>query len=177
MQRLPIKFESYSPDVDESHIANESRHDLAIRLSKLKALAGAKQFPGHICIGSDQVSFIKETKEYLGKPKNKESAILQLEKASDKTICFYSGLCMYYKPTEKIYTAMVPTEIKYRKLSREHIERYLEIEQPYHCAASLKSEGYGISICEKISSDDPTAVMGLPLITLINFLRQEGVPV
>jgi len=170
LERLRIPFEVVSPKVDETPKTGESSLDLALRLAQAKAAAVAKQYPNAWVIGSDQVADLCGAA--IGKPGNFERALAQLQLMRGQTVTFYTALCLMKGDT--FTTLSVPTEVTFRKLSDEVLENYLLAEEPYDCAGSAKSEGLGISLLESIKSDDPTALIGLPLIALTGLLRDAG---
>ena len=170
LQRLRIPFEVISPKVDETPLAGESTLDLALRLAQAKARAVAMQFPDAWVIGSDQVADLCGAA--IGKPGNFERALAQLQLMRGQTVTFHTALCLMKGETQT--TLSVPTEVTFRKLADEVLENYLLTEEPYDCAGSAKSEGLGISLLESIKSDDPTALIGLPLISLTGLLRDAG---
>lgn len=170
LERLRIPFKIISPQVDEVPIAGESTLNLALRLAHAKAAAIAKQHPNAWIIGSDQVADLCGAA--IGKPGNFERALAQLQLMRGQTVTFHTALCLMNGDTES--TICVPTEVVFRNLSDEILESYLLAEEPYDCAGSAKSEGLGISLIESIKSDDPTALIGLPLIALSGLLRDVG---
>ena len=170
LERLRISFEVISPKVDETPLTGESTLDLALRLAQAKAAAVAKQNPHAWVIGSDQVADLCGAAS--GKPGNFERAMAQLQLMRGQTVTFHTALCLMQGAVQT--TLSIPTEVSFRKLSDEVIERYLLAEEPYDCAGSAKSEGLGISLLESIKSDDPTALIGLPLIALTGLLRDAG---
>jgi septum formation protein len=170
LDRLRIPFEVISPQVDETPLPGEGTLDLAVRLAKAKATAVAKDYPDAWVIGSDQVADLCGTA--IGKPGNFERAMEQLQLMRGATVTFQTALCLMHGHEET--TINVPTEVTFRKLSDEVLEAYLHAEKPYDCAGSAKSEGLGISLLESIKSNDPTALIGLPLITLSSLLREAG---
>ncbi|WP_305848877.1 Maf family nucleotide pyrophosphatase [Polynucleobacter sp. MWH-UH2A] len=170
LTRLRIPFEVVSPKVDETPLTGESTLDLAMRLAHAKAEAVAKQFPEAWVIGSDQVADLCGAS--IGKPGNFERAMAQLQLMRGQTVTFHTALCLMKSDTQT--TLSVPTEVCFRKLSDDVLENYLLTEEPYDCAGSAKSEGLGISLLESIKSDDPTALIGLPLIALAGLLRDAG---
>jgi len=172
LARLQIPFETASPDVDESALPGEAPAATAERLSVAKAKAVAARFPGALIIGSDQVACLGMDR--FGKPYTWERAIEQLRAMSGKTVVFHTGLCLLNSAAGRIQQACVPTEVGFRTLSNEDIERYLDKEQPYQCAGSAKSEGLGIALLTHMRADDPNALIGLPLIALCAMLRAEG---
>lgn len=170
LERLRIPFKIISPQVDEVPLAGESTLNLALRLAHAKAAAIAKQHPNAWIIGSDQVADLCGAA--IGKPGNFERALAQLQLMRGQTVTFHTALCLMNGDTES--TICVPTEVVFRNLSDEILESYLLAEEPYDCAGSAKSEGLGISLIESIKSDDPTALIGLPLIALSSLLRDVG---
>ena len=170
LERLRIPFSVVSPRVDETPLPNESTLDLALRLAKAKAAAVAMDHPDAWVIGSDQVADLCGAA--IGKPGNFKRAMAQLQLMRGATVTFHTALCLMRGDTES--TLSVPTEVTFRKLSDEVLEAYLHAEEPYDCAGSAKSEGLGISLLETIKSDDPTALIGLPLIALSGLLRDAG---
>jgi len=170
LERLRIPFEIISPKVDEAPLPGEGTLNLALRLAKAKAAIVAKDHPDAWVIGSDQVADLCGAA--LGKPGNFERAMEQLQLMRGATVTFHTALCLMHGETET--TLSIPTEVTFRKLSDEILEAYLHAEEPYDCAGSAKSEGLGISLLETIESDDPTALIGLPLIALSGLLRDAG---
>ena len=170
LQRLRIPFEVISPQVDETPLTGESTLNLALRLANAKAAAVAKEHPHAWVIGSDQVADLDGAA--IGKPGNFEKALAQLQMMRGQIVTFHTALCLMKGDIQT--TLNVPTEVTFRKLSDEILESYLLAEEPYDCAGSAKSEGLGISILESIKSDDPTALIGLPLIALTGLLRDAG---
>ena len=159
-----------SPELDETPLPGESTLELALRLAKAKAAAVAKDYPDAWVIGSDQVADLCGAA--IGKPGNFERAMAQLQLMRGSTVTFHTALCIMKGDMET--TLSVPTEVSFRKLSDEILESYLLTEEPYDCAGSAKSEGMGIALLEAIKSDDPTALIGLPLIALTGLLRDAG---
>lgn len=170
LKRLRIPFDVISPKVDETPLASESTLDLALRLAHAKAHAVATQFPDTWVIGSDQVADLCGAA--IGKPGNFDRALAQLQLMRGQTVTFYTALCLMKGVSQT--TVCVPTEVTFRKLPDDVLENYLHTEEPYDCAGSAKSEGLGISLLEAIKSDDPTALIGLPLIALTGLLRDAG---
>ena len=170
LERLRIPFSVISPKVDETPLAGESSLDLALRLANAKAGAVAKENPNTWVIGSDQVADLCGAA--IGKPGNFDRAMAQLQLMRGQTVTFHTALCLM--KDDKQTTLSIPTEVTFRKLSDDVLESYLLAEEPYDCAGSAKSEGLGISLLEAIQSDDPTALIGLPLIALTGLLRDAG---
>ena len=170
LTRLRIPFEVISPKVDETPLTGESTLQLAKRLAHAKAEAVAKQHPEAWVIGSDQVADLCGAA--IGKPGNFERAMAQLQLMRGQVVTFHTALCLMKRETQT--TLSVPTEVCFRKLPDAVFENYLLAEEPYDCAGSAKSEGLGISLLEYVKSDDPTALIGLPLIALTGLLRDAG---
>jgi septum formation protein len=147
----------------------------AIRLAEAKSRAVASGFSNAIVIGADQVAVLEGIQ--LGKPLNHSNAVKQLQAARGKEVMFHTALCLFNSRNGNIQTRLVPSRVRFRNLSDRQIENYLEKEQPYHCAGSAKAEGLGITLLESIQSDDPTALIGLPLIALVDMLSKEGMEI
>jgi len=178
LQRLNIDFSCYSPDIDESPNPQESPKALAQRLSTDKARAGADRFPGAIVIGSDQVAELNG--KILGKPGTYEHAQQQLRAQSGQAVRFHTGLALEQHLADgniKQMQLVDTTEVCFRQLEDSQIARYLQREQPYDCAGSFKAEGLGISLFTNIASQDPSSLIGLPLISLCTALQEFGVEV
>jgi MAF protein len=173
--RLGIEFITSAPDTDESPLANESPQELVARLSLAKAQAVASIHPQALIIGSDQVAVLNG--KILGKPGTHENALAQLRQASAKSVTFYTGLCLLNSATGAKEVDVIPFRVVFRTLTEEQIEHYLQKEQPYNCAGSFKSEGMGIALFERMEGEDPTALIGLPLIRLTTMLARQGLPV
>jgi septum formation protein len=173
LTRLRIPFETASPDVDETPHSNESPKDLALRLALAKARAVALKYPEAVVIGSDQVADLEGTP--LGKPGNHANAILQLQRMRGKTVIFQTALSVVCIATGFERNDLAEVKVKFRDLSDAEIETYLRAEEPYDCAGSAKSEGLGIALLDAIDNDDPTALIGLPLIRTCQMLRAAGV--
>lgn len=172
--RLGIPFDAVSPDIDESPRPGERARELVLRLSLEKALAVADSAADALVIGSDQVA-VHEGDVIVGKPADREHAIKQLSSASGKTITLYTGLALVNSANGRIQRDMVPYAVKFKTLTAREIESYLDKEQPYGCSGSLRADGLGIALLEKFIGDDPTALIGLPLIRLVAMLEAEGV--
>ena len=175
LEKLNIPFVCAKPDIDESAFDNESPVELVERLAIEKAKAVAGEFPDALIIGSDQVAMCDG--EILGKPHNFENAVKQLEKFSNKTVVFYTGLCVYDSGLDYTTALIEPFLVHFNQLSLSDIENYLHAEQPYNCAGSFKSEGLGICLFKKLEGDDPNTLIGLPLIKLVELLKQHDVNV
>lgn len=172
LDKLAIKFDTASPNTDESPLHGETPQNLVERLSIAKAKAVADKASNSLVIGSDQVSVIDG--EIIGKPHTHENAVKQLQNASGKTVTFFTGLCLYNSETQQYQSEVVPFNVVFRSLSDQQIESYLRKEEPYNCAGSFKSEALGIVLFEKLVGDDPNTLMGLPLIRLVKMLEQEN---
>ena len=175
MQRLCIPFDVAAPDVDETPQNGESPHDLACRLALAKAHAVAALHPTAIVIGSDQVADLDGVP--LGKPGTHERAVAQLQRMRGQTVVFQTAVAVVCQDTGFAQTDLAAVRVVFRNLSDAEIETYLRTEQPYDCAGSAKSEGLGIALLESIDNDDPTALVGLPLIRTCRMLRAAGVPI
>ena len=173
LARLCIPFEVVSPAVDETPLANEMAPTTALRLAQLKARKVAESFPDALIIGSDQVALLDN--QQVGKPHTFDNAKKQLQASSGRSMLFHTALCLYNSRSGNMQTRVVPITIQFRTLSDEVIERYLNIEQPYNCAGSAKVEGLGITLIARFEGEDPNALIGLPLIALVDMLHQEGV--
>ena len=171
--RLGLDCAIIAPDIDESAQPGEGPVNTATRLAQAKARKVAANRPAALIIGSDQVALLDDT--VLGKPGSHEAAVRQLRLMSGKNTVFHTAICLYDAASEEIQCANVPTTVKMRELSDETIERYLREDQPYDCAGSAKIEALGIALVEKVKSDDPTALIGLPLITLVTMLKRAGI--
>lgn len=175
LTRLQIPFTCISPDVDETPFENELPQETALRLAKEKAIKIGATHTDALVIGCDQVATLDNIQ--LGKPLNHDNATKQLRMMRGREVIFHSALCLYNAQTQHMQATVVPYVVQFRNLTDEQIESYLLKEQPYHCAGSAKSEGLGIAIIEKMTGEDPNALIGLPLIALINMLNHEQVSV
>ncbi|MBG6070518.1 MULTISPECIES: Maf family nucleotide pyrophosphatase [unclassified Polaromonas] len=173
LQRLQIPFEVAAPEVDEAPLPQEAPDVLAARLALAKAYAVAKNFPQAVVIGSDQVADLNGLA--LGKPGNHERAVVQLRQMRGQTVIFQTAVAVVCLESGFEQTALAAVRVKFRDLNDEEIENYLRAEQPYDCAGSAKSEGLGIALLESIDSDDPTALIGLPLIRTCKMIQAGGI--
>lgn len=173
LARLGLPFETANPNVDETARHGETPETTALRLSEDKARAVARQYPEALIIGSDQVAYLDG--QVFGKPGTHENAARQLQTMRGRTVNFYTGLCLLNARSGKVQLRGVPTLVTFRNLTSDEIENYLHKEKPYNCAGSAKSEGLGIAIIAKMEGEDPNALIGLPLIALCDFLRNESV--
>jgi len=174
LQRLRIPFEVQGPEVDETPHAGETPMVLAQRLALAKAQAVAQRFPQAIVIGSDQVADLHG--EPLGKPGNHANAVKQLQQMRGQTLVFQSAVSVVCLATGFTQSDLAQVKVQFRHVSDTAIEAYLQAEQPYDCAGSAKSEGLGIALLERIDNQDPTALVGLPLILTCRLLRAAGLP-
>ena len=172
LQRLGLDFTVQAPDVDETPADGEAPHALALRLALAKAQAVAALHPEAVVIGSDQVADLHG--EPLGKPGSHARATLQLQRMRGQRVVFQTAVAVVCQATGFAQVELAPVEVQFRALSDAEIERYLLAEQPYDCAGSAKSEGLGISLLDAIHNDDPTALIGLPLIRTCRLLRAAG---
>jgi septum formation protein len=175
LERLGWPFEVAAPGVDEAALAGERPADTALRLAEAKARAVAARYADALVIGSDQVAEIDG--RAVGKPADPADAHAQLRAASGRTVVFHTGVALVDARSGRARMRLVDVASTFRLLSDADIARYLEREQPYDCAGSVKSEGFGIALFERIDSDDPTALIGLPLIAVTALLREEGLDV
>lgn len=175
LQRLHLDFECYSPNIDESLYPAEKAEAYVCRLARQKAEAAGKQFPQALVIGSDQCAIIDG--EILSKPGSYQNALRQLRNAQGKTVVFHTGVCVLSRDNEFCEVDDIQYEVDFRHLEDSQLEHYLHVEQPYQCAGSFKSEGYGVCLFNQMRGDDPTALIGLPLIRLVQMLENAGVDV
>jgi septum formation protein len=175
LTKLGLPFITASPDIDESSLVGEQAQQLVQRLSEQKAYKIAESYPNALIIGSDQVAVLDGA--ILGKPGNHDNAVKQLTAASGKTVKFLTGLALLNSQTGHIQSVVETFEVGFKTLSATQIDFYLHQEQPYQCAGSFKSEGFGISLFSKLHGNDPNSLIGLPLIRLISLLEAEGIDV
>ena len=177
LERLRIPFIVESPDVDETPLSGESPRELALRLALAKARAVARRHPQAVVIGSDQVADLHG--EPLGKPGTHERALVQLRRMRGQVVVFQTAVAVVCDATEFEQLELAPVSVRFRSLEEglddAEIERYLRAEQPYDCAGAAKSEGLGIALLSQIDNDDPTALVGLPLIRTCRMIRAAGV--
>jgi septum formation protein len=173
LSRLRLPFEVDLPHVDETPRPAEGPRDLALRLAREKARAVARKHPQAVVIGSDQVADLEG--EPLGKPGTHDRAVEQLRRMSGKVVIFQTAVAVVCLQSAFEQVDLAPVRVTFRTLGDEEIERYLRAEQPYDCAGSARSEGLGIALLESIDSDDPSALVGLPLIRTARMLRAAGV--
>ena len=173
LDRLGLPFEAIAPDVDEAPLPGESPSETALRLSVLKARALA--YRGELVIGSDQVASC-EGRRY-DKPGSHENAVRQLRELSGRVVDFHTAVAVLDTRKTDVQTRVVPCRVTFRVLDEARIQAYLEKEKPYDCAASAKAEGLGIALIRQIETEDPSSLIGLPLIALCEMLERAGVPV
>lgn len=174
LSRLRIPFDVESPHVDETPLPGEPPAALARRLALAKARAVAGRFPDCVVIGSDQVADLDG--QALGKPGNHARAVAQLRQMRGKTVIFQTAVAVVCQQSGFCQQSLAPVKVTFRALDDNEIETYLRAEQPYDCAGSAKSEGLGIALLQSIDNDDPTALVGLPLIRTSQMLRAAGIP-
>ncbi len=175
LERLGLDFDAVSPHCDETPLPGEGFAATALRLSINKAESLAASFPGALIIGADQVASSGGAR--LDKPGLHANAVRQLRALSGKSAQFDTAVALLDAREGKLQSQIVPCRVVFRTLDEETIERYLRREQPYDCAASAKAEGLGIALIERIETDDPTSLIGLPLIALTTMLARAGLPV
>jgi septum formation protein len=175
LARLGLAFEVASPGVDERVLPGESPEQTALRLSVLKAQSQQGQFPDALIIGSDQVAAIGA--ERYGKPGDHENALRQLRRLSGKAVDFHTAVSLLDARTKALDSRLVACRVLFRTLDERRIESYLRRERPYDCSASAKAEGLGIALIARIETEDPSSLIGLPLIALTEMLERAGLPV
>jgi len=173
LERLELPFEIDPPDIDESPLAGEAPETSVERLAVEKARAVAARHPGALVIGSDQAAVHDGV--IVGKPADHDEAVRQLLSASGRRVTLYTGLALVHADSQRVQSDVVPYSVVFRTIDRASIERYLAREQPYACAGSLRAEGLGISLLQRFEGDDPNALIGLPLIRLVDMLAAEGI--
>lgn len=175
LSRLGLPFTTAAPDVDETPLPDERPAATARRLAEAKARAVAARHPQALVLGSDQVADLDGVA--VGKPVDHADAVRQLTSMSARTVVFHTGVALVHAASGRTHVRMVDVTTKFRTLTRAAIEQYLRRDRPYDCAASIKAETLGIAVVEAIRSDDPTALIGLPLISVVDLLRIEGIDV
>ena len=172
LERLHIAFDKESPDVDETPLSNESAEDLVKRLALAKASSLQNKYPNALIIGSDQVALLDN--EILGKPGDHNNAICQLKNASGRIVEFLTSLCLLNTRTKEYQLDAISYKVTFRDLTDQQIENYLQKEKPYNCAGSFKSEGLGVALFARQEGEDPTSLIGPPLIRLVSMFNNEG---
>jgi septum formation protein len=173
LERLGLPFQALTPDVDEAPLGGEAPADTALRLSLLKARALSQR--GDLIIGADQVAACAGRR--YDKPGSHDNALRQLRELSGKTVEFHTAVTLLDARTQTHESQLVLCRVVFRPLDERRIQAYLEREKPYDCSASAKAEGLGIALIERIETDDPTSLIGLPLIALTVMLERAGMPV
>ena len=173
LARLGLRFEALSPEVDESPGTEEAPATLVARLSRSKARAVARRRPYALIIGSDQVAVLDN--HILGKPGHHDANVRQLLAAAGRRVRFLTGVALLNATSGTVQSQVVETRVVFRCLSEEQAEAYVRTEKPYDCAGGFRAEGLGIALFRKIGGSDPSALTGLPLITLVSMLRREGI--
>lgn len=172
LKQVQLHFTVALPTIQERDYAHPDPGELARKLSLLKAQSVAQNYPDDLIIGADQVAVLGE--DMLPKPLTHEKAVLQLQQVSGKTVYFHSGIALHNPAKQITHTDIVVTKVTFRELNDTLIQQYLEKEYVLNCGCSLKSEGLGIALLKSVESSDPTALVGLPLIRLCDFLAKEG---
>jgi len=175
LERLGMPFSTARPQVDESRLEDESADQLVLRLAEAKARTVANTRAGALVVGSDQVAVLG--REILGKPGDRAGAVEQLMRSSGQRVDFLTGLCLVDTASGKTQLDLVPYSVFFRRLSEAQIQSYVDRDEPFNAAGSFKSEGLGIALFERMEGNDPTALVGLPLIRLIGMLAEAGVDV
>ena len=173
LQRLLLDFQIVKPEMEEIRMESESAYATADRLSEEKTKKVSSKFKEAIVIGCDQTAEYNNIQ--IQKPLNHKTALLQLKELSGKRVNFHSGVCVHYNKQNIFQKKVISFDVKYKDLKVAEIESYLEKEKPYNCIGCIKSEGLGISLLDEINSSDPTAIIGLPLITLVKMLKKVGI--
>lgn len=173
--RLGLTFEQVAPDCDETPLPDETPADLVARLAIAKATSVARQYPGAVIIGSDQVADLNGS--ILGKPHTPDKALAQLQRMSGKTVIFRTGYSVMDASGDQQFNGTALTEVCFRELNTAEIERYIAVDEPLDCAGAFRSEALGISLLQSMQADDPTSLIGLPLIRIAEALREFGMTV
>jgi septum formation protein len=173
LERLRLPFDVVAPEVDEAPQPGEAPAALALRLARAKAEAAASRHPQAVVIGSDQVADLDG--QTIGKPLTHERAQQQLRRMSGRAVTFHTAVAVVRRDAGYAKALLAPVQVRFRELDDGQIERYLRAEQPYDCAGSARSEALGIALLASIESDDPTALIGLPLIRTCTLLREAGI--
>jgi MAF protein len=175
LKKIKLPFSAFSPEIDETALANETPEQLVLRLSEQKARSALKHYTQGLVIGSDQVAI--HNNQILGKPHTKANAVSQLQQFSGQKVTFLTGLCLFNIEQNKSISVIEPFHVYFRELNDDQINAYCDAEQPYQCAGSFKSEGLGICLFEKLEGNDPNSLIGLPIIKLTHMLLEQGVDV
>ena len=175
LRRLQLPFQIANPGIDEAAQPGESAKQTTLRLSLEKAQAVAAKFTDALIIGSDQIAVLGQ--QSLGKPLSHDNAVRQLRAMRGQTVTFYTALALLDTQTGEAQTGVVENHVTFRPFSDEEIESYLNKEKPYNCAGSAKAEGLGIALISSMAGNDPNALIGLPLILLVDMLKNQGVQI
>lgn len=175
LEKLRLNFTTAKPEIDETPLPTETAKKMVERLSLKKAEKIARNETNKIIIASDQAAMFNN--QPIGKPHNYENAVKQLHSFSNQTITFYTGLVVIDQTTKQTFQDIEITKVSFRALSKQDIHNYIMLEKPYQCAGSFKSEGLGISLFKSIETQDPNALIGLPLIKLISIFKKIGIQV
>lgn len=175
LDKLNLDYQTASPDIDETPLSKEAPQDYVARLAEAKARRLQNDYPDALIIGSDQTAVING--QIIGKPGDHATAVQQLRDAAGQKITFYTGLCLLNSATDCVQVETVPFHVHFRQLTDQMIENYLQLEKPYSCAGSFKSEGAGIALFERLEGEDPNTLIGMPLIRLIRMLENENMRV
>lgn len=175
LARLRLPFEIRAPEIDEAALPGEAARETALRLAQAKARAVGLDCAQALVIGCDQVAALDDIS--LGKPGTRGNAVAQLKAMRGKSVVFHTALALLNTESGALQAAEVPTTVCFRRYSDREIERYLDLEQPYDCAGSARIEGLGIVLVERVTGDDPSALIGLPLMRLAAMLRSEGLAI
>ena len=175
LSRLQLPFTVVAPQLDETALPGERPQEIALRLALAKARAVAASLPQAVVIGSDQVADLRG--EALGKPGDHDKAVAQLRRMRGESVIFQTAVAVVCSDTGFEEVELVPVKVRFRRITDAEIEAYLRAEQPYDCAGSARSEGLGIALLEAIESDDPTALVGLPLIRTCRMIRAAGIKI
>lgn len=175
LDRLHLNYECRTPDIDESILPGEAATDYVCRLAQAKAQTIARQAPDATVIGSDQCALLED--RILGKPGSQAKALRQLRDAQGKTVVFHTAVCVLNLGREFRMVEEVLFEVQFRNLNDRQLQHYLRVEQPYDCAGSFKAEGYGACLFSALRGEDPSALIGLPLLKLTPMLESAGIEV
>ena len=175
LERLLLEFTVVKPEMEEIRRESETAYDAADRLAEEKAKKVSNQFKEAIVIGCDQTAEYNNIQ--IQKPLDYDRAVYQLQELSGKKVNFHSAICVNYSKKKIFQKKVISFNVKYKNLSLNEIESYLKKEKPFNCIGSIKSEGLGITLLDEINSSDPTAVVGLPLITLVDMLKKIGISI
>ncbi len=173
LDKLQLTFEQISPAIDESVLTNETAESLVLRLAKAKAKIVAKSNPNCLIIASDQVALCQGV--ILGKPGDFDNAVKQLQRQSGQQVTFLTSIVLLNSINSQLQHKICRTEVTFRELTTAQINYYLKHDRPFSCAGSFKSESFGVTLFSKITSEDPDNLLGLPLLTLVEMLRTEGI--